>query len=256
MKFVIAGAIVSAGALVFLPSIRSLAKIHSNCERGNPDIAHVALVDQSQKMEATNVAGVEALLSGSVKKSFLKNNAVIVGAVTGKLNAPFRQVFHQCVPKRGKNANVLFQTPQKIDERFELSFGYEYVQSLKYAVSPEYPRTPLIQSVNAAYESAALRYPDSKIIMHIVSDGLHNLPDATAYGSTRSRSYLFQPETVERLKQQIPAMPNTELNFHIIERFGHKDRRGNDMFSRQRQLYPLLQELYGISGAKVSVRPL
>ena len=227
------------------------------CEAGEARAVHVIVLDYTDHLEGRQVQAAQELLERLAVQSFSGGDAVTIAAVTGSADAPIRTVLQACVPKRGRQAFPLFETAKKVEARYEATFLPDYRMALREAISPEYPQTPFFQAVERAYLQAEQRYGASDIQLHIVSDGLHNLNDVTAYGDASSPRFLFRPEVVARLEAGAHPMPHGDIHIHLIERFSHLDRNGQDMSRRQQQLYALLEAYYRNSSARtVSVKPL
>jgi hypothetical protein len=139
-----------AGGTWWVKSHTVLIDDETNCTKDGPRAVHVFLFDQTDPISEQQALQVKQ------RVRLLADNAITGGrfdlyTIQGNSQKLLNPVLQICSPGKGKDANLLYENPEQIQERFE----HRFIEVLEGTIgdllrATSKPNSPIIESMRAA----------------------------------------------------------------------------------------------------------
>jgi hypothetical protein len=164
-----------------------------------------------------------------LKRSFILFEKVAIYPIDRTSGGSPMPLFERCNPGSPEEANVLFENPAQITEKFETDFSRPFSLTIEQSVAQATAEiSPIIETIQAVMSNHALddRIKSKRLIL--VSDMLQNVPDYSHYRqgwsyNTFSRSAYAQRARCDLLGVRVtivylwrPSLSPEQVDAHLL----------------------------------------
>ena len=198
------------------------------------------LIDKSDPMTDAEVTALQRRIR-QISDKLRRNELLAIYILDGDNANNVAERFCLCNPGQGSSANVFFQNPAFIQQKYDTSFGAPLVKALSVLKSAQSTAvSPIIEAVRALADIDEFHKTPKHRSIVLISDMLQNTPLYSQYSNKITYDAFAKSEYGQKM---LPSLKDVTVDIEYVSQTKYKDAQTPE----HQQFW---KDFFGAAGAK------